>query len=81
MFDTSIKTPKTPLIRRVGYLAVACLVIGSAFWAIGTLSGRLLQAMTPQQQSEVIEPSPVRANQPIEVMIEVGEEQTPAEAN
>ncbi len=75
MFDTSIKTPKTPLIKRLGYLSAACLLIGCVFWIIGTLSSLLLQALAPQAVPEAIEQYAPPVNQPIEVMIEVGDSQ------
>jgi hypothetical protein len=75
VFDNSIKTPKTPIIKRLGYMAAACLLIGGVFWVIATLASLLLQAMAPQTVSEPIEQYTPPVNQPIEVMIEVGDSQ------
>ena len=79
MFDTSIKTPKTPLVKRMGYLLVACIVIGAGFWVVGTLASMLLGSITPQGQPELTQQPYTPANQAIEVVIEVEESHSAGE--
>ena len=73
MFDTSIKTPKTPITRRIGYLFVACIMIAAVFWLISTIANLILHTITPQGQPEVTEQPYLPLNQAIEVVIEVDE--------
>jgi hypothetical protein len=75
VFDNSIKTPKIPIIKRLGYFSAACLLIGFVFWVIGSLASLLLQALAPQAVPEAIEQYAPPLNQPIEVMIEVDDSQ------
>jgi len=81
LFDTSIKTPKTPLHRRLSYLIAACLVIALTFWIIATLANMLLSAVTPEPQTTSIDGTSSPIEEPIEVMIEIDEPQDLSEDN